>query len=236
MAGAAQVIDRIARRAVAWWCRRQARQSLQLRVEGGELVPSSGALLIVCRHYHHTHDGVALIAALPRFVRIVVALDWTPNRAVQLAMERACALLGWPWIVRPGLKGRRTAEAHERRLAAVNGRGMREVVRALWAGDVVAIFPEAYPNVDPVYTPKQGNEMIAFRDGFARVAAIASRRSPVALIPAGLEYRDEHVTLRFGSPRYARPEMDIDSLVSDIEREVRHLSAMPADESVSAGA
>jgi len=93
-------VQRIAWPVIRGWCRWKVRRDLSLRIEGGRFVPRRGPALIVCNHYHHLYDGCALIAAIRRPVRIVVALDWAQDRRTRLLMEAACRAARWPVILR----------------------------------------------------------------------------------------------------------------------------------------
>src|SRR5690606_10460695 len=107
-------------------------------------------------------------------------------------------------------------------------RAVTETVDLLRAGEVVVVFPEAYPNVDPTYTPKTADGFLPFRSGFAALAALAERdgRTRVPIIPAGLAYRPGErwaLTLRFGPPPFVADWPDRGALVGPVEEQVRHL-------------
>src|SRR5258708_13579794 len=80
-----------------------------------------------------------------------------------------------------------------------------DAVRLFRSGELLVIFPEGYPNIDPHPTPKADlDAFLAFRSGFAKMAEQAERdgRTQVAIIPAGLIYTPErgkgwHPTVRF---------------------------------------
>ncbi len=104
----------------------------------------------------------------------------------------------------------------------------------LRAGELLLVFPEGYPNVDPRPTPKPDlDAFLPFRPGFARFAALAERdgRTRVPIVPVGFHY--EHgteptwrIALRFGAPIHITRDGDHDALVSQVEERVRALSAV----------
>lgn len=225
------------------------KRAARFRIEGLNHIPRTGSVLIVARHYHHLYDGCALLASVPGRVHILVALDWVRWRWLRAVMEWACASARWPVIVRrqrlDATRAILTEPAEGMPLSRGSGyrvdearpylrRAVTDMVQLLRAGKILAIFPEAYPNVDPGFTPKAGSdEWLPFRDGFIRVAARAERdgRTRVAIVPAGLAYaRDERtgrwcVTLRFGSVVTLRDDQSVTALLRVIEQRVRALSA-----------
>lgn len=212
-------------------CRALVRRNLDLRIEGLANLPTSGPALLVCRHYHHLYDGAILLAILPRFVHILVALDWAPSRPVRLGMELACHLARWPVVLRRErlmVGGRGAFQPHESR--PYLRQALREAVALLQAGEILVVFPEAYPNVDPVYTPKESAAaFLPFRVGFAQVVESAQRdgRTRVAIVPTGLRYEQgepPRVTVRFGPPRYYQGRRGRDDLMRAVEEDVRRLS------------
>ena len=67
-------------------------------------------------------------------------------------------------------------------------RATRECVDLLRAGQLVLVFPEGYPNIDPSFTPKSADEtMLPFRPGFLRFAALAELdgMTRVPIVPVG---------------------------------------------------
>ncbi|MGA7669241.1 MAG: carotenoid biosynthesis protein [Nitrolancea sp.] len=203
---------------------------LDLAVEGEANVPSRGPVVLVCRHYHHFYDGVALLAQSPRHLHILVALDWIERRPPRHLMERLCRLAGWPVILRPEVAGRsqRSAYRSTERFAYLR-RAAGEVDNLLRSDKALVIFPEGYPTIDPTFTPKQGaNEFLPFQSGFLRLIEHAQRDgSIVPIIPVGLAYETgdrARLTLRFGSPVLMRHSDDRARVLSEIEQSVRTLS------------
>ena len=151
-AGPGQAIVAAGARAVA------ARQ-FELRVEGREHLPRQGPALLAARHYHHLHDGCALLSAAGRPVRILVALDWVRSARLRPLLERACRSAGWPVALRPDGLAAQPGGAYRADEARVYlTRAVRDAVALLRAGEALVVFPEAYPTIDPSYSPKQGDE------------------------------------------------------------------------------
>jgi len=219
-------------RTMRWGARLLIARRLDLRVEGLDLLPRTGPVLVVARHFHHLYDGAALIAVAPRPVHIFVALDWVRSRPGRWAMERLCAAAGWPVVLRADSRSLRVGQSSYQvgERGALLRHALRDTTRLLREGRLLVIFPEAYPNVDPDYTPKIGDDsFLPFDPGFAHVIERAQRRDgrPVAVVPTGLRYERGdrwRVTLRFGAPCYLDNATDRSTFVSDVERSVRSLS------------
>jgi putative membrane protein len=211
-----------------------SKRNFDFTVEGLENIPRSGPALLVARHYHHLYDGIALEATLRRPPHILVALDWAQTRWQRWVMELVCSLARWPVVLR-GERLNQSDGATVSAYAASEARGylrraVTDAVGLLRQDKTLVIFPEAYPNIDPHYTPKQdANAFLPFRSGFVRLAELAERdgRTQVALIPTGLMYTQQkcwHVTLRFGPPLYLRDYADHQELARRVEASVRALS------------
>ncbi len=222
---------------VSWrFLRRAGQMALDrhatVTIEGREHVPATGPVLVVARHYHHLYDGCVAVDAFDRPVHIVVGLDWIRNPLVRVAMNRLCRMARWPVVIRPPLAdasspSRRTLD--DRR--AVLRRSARESVELLREGRVVLIFPEGYPNVDPSFTPKRGEEFLPFHGGFVRYARLAERggAGPVPIVPLGFHYErtgaGDHwrIVARFGPP-VGLVEGTDSELVARLDVAVRRLS------------
>jgi putative membrane protein len=179
-------------------------------------------------------DGAILTLAIPRRVHIVVGLDWIPNAAARVAMEFLCRAARWPIVLRPkGLPKSGPAGAHDpsERFGYLR-RARDEAVDLLARGAVVVVFPEGFPNVDPSFTPKQGEEFLAFDRGFVGLALAAGRRlgAPVPIVPAGFTYRPEpdgwDVVLSFGKPVFCVARKDAARAASEVEAAVRASSLL----------
>lgn len=198
-----------------------------LDVTGIEHVPVTGPALIVARHYHHLYDGSALLAAVPRPVRLVVTLDWLERPIGRKAMEIATGSAKWPVVTRTSLAG----DAPRSDALATNRAAFRQMIEMLKSGELLAIFPEGYPTIDPTFTPKtKDDEILPFQRGFARLAAAAQREGiRVPVVPAGFVYRREptwSAQLRFGPARYIDPDCGSTALHDLIESDVRELSGL----------
>jgi putative membrane protein len=231
------MIRRISTRVVQGVARTLARRDLDLAVEGLAHVPRDGPVILATRHVHHLYDGVALLAALPRPVHVMVGLDWVRTTRLRRVMEAATALARWPVVLRsdaltvgPDGHPRNTGGAFRpEELPRYQLRAMRTALDLLAAGRVVAVFPEAYPNVDPGYTPKHAlDDMLPFRPGFAAMADLAFRHRAmrVPIVPTGLHYRAGRrwsVALRFGAP--LAPHGSRSRVIAEAEDRVAALSA-----------
>ncbi|MBA2285884.1 MAG: 1-acyl-sn-glycerol-3-phosphate acyltransferase, partial [Ktedonobacteraceae bacterium] len=107
---------------------------------------------------------------------------------------------------------------------------IKDAVRLLRAEEVLVVFPEGYPNIDPTYTPKSAEmPFLPFRPGFARLVQMAERggQAEVAVVPAGLSYipgKRWHVALRFGPAIYRLTYATAEQFIEAIEQQVRTLS------------
>lgn len=218
-----------------------ARQRLCLSVEGLEHIPPTGPVLIASRHFHHLYDGCALLASIPRPTSIMVGLDWVQDRRIRGLMEWACDTARWPAVLRrdrmggPGQPPQGQSAYRADEVDRYLRRAIRLAASLLRRGRVLVVFPEAYPNVDPVFTPKQhDDDFLPFRDGFARLVRLAQRggRARVPIVPAGLCYRRGarwQITLRFGPPLFVGAAAGDAELTSTLEAQVRQLSGYPPD-------
>jgi len=213
-----------------------------LRVEGAEHLPQTGPVLIAARHFHHLHDGTAIMSSAGRPVHILVALDWVKGGPGRALMERACRMAGWPVILRgdglAGQDGQTAFTASETR--SYLRRAVRESVSLLRAGKPLVVFPEAYPNIDPAYTPKSGDDFLPFRPGFVRLVEMAQRdgTTRVPIVPTGFAYEPRtggrwQVVMRFGQPIWLDDATDASRVARIVEEQVRYLSS--AAEPVGAG-
>ena len=120
------------------------------------------------------------------------------------------------------------ARAARRQLLAAT----RECVDLLRGGQVLLVFPEGYPNIDPSFTPKADDgAFLPFESGFLRFVALAEQDgiTRVPIVPVGLEYqrRDRwRVTVRFGHPVRRSPDVASRAQVAAIEEQVRRLSGL----------
>ncbi len=215
----------------AWQFLRRAgqvdlRRSVDLAVEGLSNVPTTGPVLLVSRHYHHLHDGAALMATIPRPTRILVGLDWVQNVAAKRAMDRACQAAGWPVV----LRHRPDAPLPKNALPSLV-KALDDSVAILRRGEVLVVFPEGYPTIDPTWTPKtHDDELLPFQPGVVRIARRAVQQgTEVPIVPVGLEYHPGDrwkLDLRFGEPRMLAAKDHDDVMLADLERAVAELSGL----------
>ncbi len=236
-------IDEALLPAMAWrslhlMCRRSLAKHVDLTIEGLEHVPHTGPVLIAARHYHHLYDGCAIGTTLPRHIHVLVAMDWLHRPATRRLMARACRAARFPVVIRPDAADRRpdlrnnpaARAAFDAEASQDLRRAAADTVALLRGGHVVLIFPEGYPNVDPAYTPKTGDEFLPFEPGFARLVALAQRASGprVPIVPAGLAYARGprwKLTLRYGPPLYLDQTTNRFAFVREVEAWVKILSA-----------
>jgi 1-acyl-sn-glycerol-3-phosphate acyltransferase len=214
---------------------------LEVKAQGLEHIPSHGPVLLVARHYHHLFDGVGLYQILPRELHILVTLDWASNRLVRRFMESTIRLARWPLVLRAdaitprsdGTRPQKHSVFTEKDVARYQRRALRDALDLLAEGRVLLIFPEAYPNIDPNFTPKKSLDVfLPFNGGFAVIAAAAEKRlrTPIPIIPVGLNYRVAKrwlAQVNFGSALYAGNFSTRKDLICAAEQEVQRLSSAP---------
>lgn len=228
-------LEGLAQGTIHSFCRTVGRRSLRLRVEGLEQFPASGPVLVASRHYHHLYDGCALMTFIPRHIHILVALDWVRGHLGRGIMEWACRTARWPAVLRsdainqPLLAGESAYQPQEARRYL--RRAVADAVRLLREGEIVVVFPEAYPNVDPSFTPKASDDAyLPFRAGVTRLVELAQRDgvTRVQIVPAGLAYlpgQRWQGVLRLGAPLTLEAGADATALLRTLEEQVRTLSA-----------
>lgn len=203
---------------------------LQTISSGVEHIPQEGPVLIIARHYHHFYDGLALFAALERPFHIVVALDWVGDRFTRNVLELATWIARWPVLLRGDSP--MTGAFSRKELRRYQQRALRHSVELLIQGQMVVIFPEGYPNIDPHYTPKTKlDEFLPFKPGFVSIAAAAEKHlhREIPIIPAGFHYtlgKSKVAHLNFGKPIYRKEHGAARELVSCLETTVRQLSGV----------
>lgn len=219
---------RLAESAIRTVCQFAARR-IDLHVEGLEHLPATGPAILAARHYHHFYDGCLLVAVVPRPLKILVTLDWLKNPLGLRLMRGACEIVKWPVVVRSDSQVRQGgARAARRQLLAAT----RESVGLLRGGELLLVFPEGYPNVDPGFTPKANDDtFLPFESGFLRFVALAEQDGVtcVPIVPVGFEYQRHgrwRVTVRFGHPARRSPDVASHAQVTAIEEQVRRLSGL----------
>ncbi len=241
------LIDLLARVALA--------RDVETQVEGAEWLPREGATLIAARHYHNLFDGVALARYARRPTHIFVTLDWTRTPMQRHVMELACRIARWPAILRTDAFTRRRGSYDAMRAYQLSEAPLmlraatRLAIKLLREGQTLVIFPEGYPNVGPLPTPKaDGRDFLPFAPGFARLAQLAGRdgKTQVSIVPAGFTYErlpEGHprwrITLRYGPPYQIAPHAtpaEVTALVGEVEAAVHALSAPVSPATTSAAA
>jgi uncharacterized membrane protein/1-acyl-sn-glycerol-3-phosphate acyltransferase len=213
-------------------------------VEGKEHLPEQGAVLIVARHFHHLYDGCALLRMVPRRLHVLVGLDWIERPLTRRGMELACRLVAWPIVLRtrqlegraegrPGAYQASEAFGYLRRAVALSTQLLRQ-------GEALVIFPEGYPVIDPLAGSRQSDQpFLPFQAGFGRLVELAEAdgKTRVAIVPAGLAYRQEgkrwQLALRFGQPLSSRDFSNTTEMVGAVEQAVHALSLISEQTSMS---
>ncbi len=187
---------------------------LKTVAQGLENLPADGPAIIAARHYHHLFDGLAFFAAVERRFHFVVTLDWAQNRRTKFFMSSLNTLARWPMVLREeAIENSRAREPtftpptilRRYQLAA-----LRQSVKLLKENRLLIIFPEGFPYVDPVFTPKtRADEFLPFKPGFAAIAESAERmmHRAIPIIPTGIRYQIGATWLAhlsFGPPVYRR--------------------------------
>ena len=210
------------------------RSKLSYKVEGLEHIPQQGPVVLVARHFHHLYDGCILLAALPRRLHIVIALDWIQQPRLRALMEYACALVEWPIVLRGerlqthGQHPQSAYQASEQR--GYLRRATRLSTQLLRQQEALVIFPEAYPVIDPAPSPKERQQaFLPFRPGFVSLIDLAERdgQTQIAVVPVGLDYTQDdrwQVIVRFGQALALRDFPDAHDFMRVVEQQVQQLS------------
>jgi 1-acyl-sn-glycerol-3-phosphate acyltransferase len=213
------------------WSASQLRRHALLHIEGCEYIPACGPALLVCRHVHHLYDGCVLLTAFPRPIHLLITLDWMPFMPVRQLMAQACQFVRWPVVLRAAHRSEILSRATEPTATRMSVRpAIRASAEVLQAGEILAVFPEGYPNIDPVYTPKQSlTDVMPFLSGFATILDVAQRilPEPVPIIPVGFFYERGDpwsITMRCGPAVYRKHGASRASFVTSVQSKVIELS------------
>jgi len=212
------------------------RRNVAIQAEGVNHLPGSGPVLIAARHFHWLYDGYTLVRIIPRRMHTIVALDWVRSRWLRYLIELACSLVDWPIVLRSEQFHEHGEEEQWAYTPVEARRYLRQVmlgsVRLLRTGELLLIFPEGYPNIDPHPTPKTDlDTILPFRPGFAKLVELAEKdgRTRVAIVPVGFDYIQKpgnrwHITARFGHALYRDDFDSAEQLLHAVEEDVFALS------------
>ena len=210
---------------------------LKTVAQGLEHLPPQGPGIIAARHYHHLFDGLAFFAAVERRFHIVVTLDWAQNRRTKFFMSSLNTLARWPMVLREQAIENSPRES---RLYTANDTrryqlaALRQSVKLLKENRLLIIFPEGFPYVDPVFTPKtRADEFLPFKPGFAAIAESAERmmHRAIPIIPTGIRYQIGSTWLAhlsFGPPVYRRDFPSRQCFIDSVSDTVKRLSGLQA--------
>jgi uncharacterized membrane protein/1-acyl-sn-glycerol-3-phosphate acyltransferase len=193
----------------------------------------TGPTILAAQHVHHLDDGRALLAIIDRPVRFLVALDWVPDRRWRRVMELLCRTAGWPTIVRPREIDRPGQVYSPREAHRLLVGGLREAVRRVAAGQLLVVFPEGYPLVDP-HLPARRSENDRLAPGAVWIARAAAARagSPVSVFPVQLETTGSPIVVTIGEPMVVTSQTDVGWATRQLEVILRASQplALPSDD------
>jgi len=215
-------------------CKRRLAKEATVEFHGAEHLPATGPVVLASRHVHHALDGCVFFTELPRPFRAVVTSDWAPSGVRRKALTFGTQAMQWPTVLR-NVEGISPAEQ-----AAAVKRALRDAVTVLRNGEVLLIFPEGYPNVDPHPTPKTSlDDFLPFEPGFAKIVALAQRelQERIPVVPIGFWYAGGPpwtIIGRIGAPLYLEKGSPAE-FVSEVESAVKRLSSAPSSAHASSG-
>lgn len=210
-------------------CRRRLANEATVYVSGLEHFPADGPVVLAARHVHHALDGCVFFTELPRPFRAVVTSDWAPAGLKRNFLAWGTRSMGWPTLLRQvdGVSPQQQAAAVKRALS--------DAVSVLQRGEVLLIFPEGYPNIDPHPTPKTSlDAFLPFEPGFAKMVSMAQRAtgSQIPVVPVGFWYAGGPpwtIYGRFGAPVFFSDGKGVREFANLVEARVRSLSQPPQE-------
>jgi glycerol-3-phosphate O-acyltransferase/dihydroxyacetone phosphate acyltransferase len=189
----------------------------RIEVEGEELVPRDGPLLVVANHTNGLVDGLLLTVVTPRPVSLTAKSALRRNPLLALTM----------WISDTVPLYRRQDDAGE---VAKNADSFAEIRRRFGRGGAIAIFPEGVSHSDAA--------LREFRTGAARIAFDFAEQGGhgLRIVTAGLHYDAKQrfrspVWVRFGEAidfdpwRAGVPSRTPRELTHELEERIRALTA-----------
>ncbi|MBC5809458.1 MAG: hypothetical protein GIW95_01155 [Candidatus Eremiobacteraeota bacterium] len=190
-------------------------RNLRVTTDGFRNLPEEGPALLVCRYFHYLYDPAVLLEMLPRRPHLVISLTRLRGTWPRAIASSTASLLEWP--------------------AGGAGLEARPAIRAgaalLERGEMVAVFPEGAPTIDPAGSRKPAvDAYLPFGGGFLTMAALAQRRTGgrVPMFPVGFKYvRDREgwtVRVRIGTPAYLGLRTHRRALLEEFSARVQALS------------
>ncbi|MCX2727566.1 carotenoid biosynthesis protein [Thermomicrobium sp. 4228-Ro] len=192
---------------------RRTLRDRRLKTHGLDLVPAHGPVVLAPQHIHHLDDGRILLATVPRPLRFLVALDWVPNQRWRWLMEFLCRLAGWPVIVRPSERDRPGIQYGTTEAQLLLVRGLRDAIHRVSSGQLLVVFPEGYPVIDP-HLPGRRAMVGGMKPGAVWIAQQAARRlaTAVPVIPVRLILEPSDTQLVFEPPIWVNADSSTDSI------------------------
>ncbi len=182
----------------------------------------SGPAILAAQHVHHLDDGRALLSIIDRQLRFLVALDWVPDRRWRRAMELLCRIAGWPTIVRPREIDRPGQIYSPREAQRLLVGGLREAVRRVAAGQLLVVFPEGYPLIDP-HLPARRSTNDQVSPGAIWIARAAAARigTSIPVYPVQLETISSPIVVMIGEPIMVTNQTDVGRATRQLEVALR---------------
>ncbi len=189
----------------------------------------SGPAILAAQHVHHLDDGRALLATIDRPLRFLVALDWVPDRRWRRLMELLCRTAGWPTIVRPREIDRPGQIYSPREGQRLLVGGLREAVRRVAAGQLLVVFPEGYPLIDP-HLPARRSENDQLAPGAVWIARAAAARigTSIPVYPVQLETTGSPIVITIGEPLLVTSHTDVARATRELEIALRATQSVAA--------
>ncbi len=146
----------------------------EIRVDGGDKIPTAGPLLVAVNHPNAMVDSLIAGWVVPQRLRITATATLLSNPAIALMFK----LLGVVPLRRAHDEMGPVGDRHR------NKEAFKELHRVLSSGGAVLIFPEGRSNSD---------ELLPLKTGLARIALEAKRSGVrnLSILPVGLNFEDK---------------------------------------------